>query len=121
MRININKYILSDNITDELLINNKFSKREYKDGIKKSYEYIFIKQLYDSIYMKINITLVNDEFILNYVVVLDDNYGKLYYPFYNADDFSNINTIIYNYNSEMNKLCDLEIFKRKEKNLIKEM
>lgn len=115
------EYILSNNVTKDLLINNGFREITYKDAYKTEYEYIYIKSLNKRVYMSIAITLSKDKFSLSSIRIINDDLGILYKPFYSNESSIELDNIINNYNNEMNKLIDLGIFKKNEKVLKKEM
>ena len=114
-------YVINNNVTNELLLNNGFRKVIYKNGIKKEYEYIYIKYLIDEVYMKISIYSSNDAMILDSIRIINDIDGFLYKPYYTNVNDQKVEEIKEKYDIQMNEFVNLGIFKIDSKVLKREM
>lgn len=114
-------YIINDSITNELLLNNGFRKVIYKNGIKKEYEYIYIKYLVGEVYMKISIYSSEDTMILDSIRIVNDIDGLPYGPFYTNVKNEKVEKIKEKFDIQMDEFVDLGIFKVNSKVLKREM
>ena len=111
----IKRYELSEDVTVEQLESlgfNKFNKDV--DGQNVTY-YNKCSQLYKDIELFVDI-FINEDGTLSFddcdnVLVIDDNFGQPYTPFYDNKQFQFLSVVIYRYNEFMDKLVEEGILK----------